>query len=102
MQYLTKDAPDSFIVRLSGPEEEQKESSNLAENIFNTPIRDSYAGRVITFKSNKQFKNFLFWKLIFANHTMGNKFSFMRSARWAANEVRNILNKDVICVDELA
>lgn len=101
MKYLTKQTADSFLVRLSGPEEEQKETSILAENIFNTPVKDTYAGRVIEFASKKQFKNFLFWRGIFNRHDLNKRFNFMKLARPAAKDARGILGSLVAELESL-
>lgn len=101
MKYLTKQTPDSFLVRLSGPEEEQKETSILAENIFSTSIKDTYAGRVVGFKSKKQFSNFLFWRGITSRYSLNSGFNFMRLARPAAKEARGILANQVVELDGL-
>lgn len=101
MKYLTRPTSDGFCVSLRGDEQEQERQSILAENLFNTPITDSYIGRSITFRDNKQFKNFLFWKNIFAKYPANGKFIFLKAARPAAREVRGILNKEVFSLDDL-
>lgn len=96
---LSENNTDGVRVRLDGPAEEQMCISNLAENLFNNRVYDTFAGRVIAFNSLKQFKKFLGWRAIFNQHRPNNKFNFMRLARNAAKEVRFILNNDVRRVD---
>jgi hypothetical protein len=101
MKYLTRETNESFSVSLRGAEEEQERQAILAENLFNTPVVDSYSGRSIEFKSNKQFKNFLFWQAIFNRYAPNNKFSFLKYGKLAAKDVREILNKHVFSLEEL-
>ena len=101
MKYLTRPTSDGFEVSLRGEEKEQECQSTLAENLFNTPVEENYVGRTITFKDNKQFKNFLFWKNIFAKYPANGKFIFLKAARPAAKQTREILNGSVFCAEDL-
>ena len=100
MQYYTRpNNKNQLEVLLDGPEEDQRCQSILAENIYNARTLDSIRGKIICFDSNKQFKNFLFWREIFNQHSPQNTFSFFKYARSAAKIARDILNNRVIELD---
>lgn len=100
MHYYTRpNKGQELEVLLDGPEEDQKCQSTLAENIYDVKTLDSIRGKIIYFSSNKQFKNFLFWREIFNQHQPNNTFSFFKYARSAAKITRDILNNRVIELD---
>jgi hypothetical protein len=96
---LSENNTDIVRVRLDGPEYEQQCIANLAENLFNNRTYDTFAGKVISFNSLKQFKRFLGWRAIFNQCAPNKQFNFMRLARNAVTEVRAILENDVRRVD---
>lgn len=100
MKFLVSENNSDIVrVRLDGDEEEQRCIANLAENLFNNRTYDTFAGRVISFNSLKQFKKFLGWRAIFNQHQSNKQFNFMRLARNAVKEVQHILNNDVRRID---
>jgi len=101
MKFFLCDLGDEFKVRVSESETIQEQITTLAENLFDVQSRDSYWGRVITFQSEKQFKNFLFWREIFNAHTPNKQFCFMKLARGAARRVKEILQHDTIYIDNM-
>ena len=108
MKYFTSySSHDSFRVRLEGPEDEQNCFAVLAENLLGGSLRnehrnmkarseDSFAGKVIRFSSNKEFKKLLLWRSIFSQCAPNKQFDFMEFARKAVCEVRAVLKKDVV------
>jgi hypothetical protein len=100
MKYLlSENNTDVVRVRLDGPEEEQIQITNLAENLFNNRTYDTFAGRVISFDSLRQFKKFLSWRAIFNQCAPNKRFDFIPFARNAVKEVRAVLNNDVRRID---
>jgi hypothetical protein len=96
---LSENNTDIVRVRLDGDEEEQQYIANLAENLFNNRNYDTFAGKVVSFNSVKQFKKFLGWRAIFNQCSPNKTFNFMPLARNAVKEVRAILENDVRRVD---
>jgi len=100
MKFLVSENNSDIVrVRLDGDEEEQRCIANLAENLFNNRTYDTFAGRVISFNSLKQFKKFLGWRAIFNQHAPNKRFDFIPLARNAVKEVRAILENDVRRID---
>lgn len=96
---LSENNTDGLRVRMDGPEEEQWRIANLAENMYGVRNYDTFAGRVISFDSMRQFKRLLGWRAIFNRHSTKNTFHFVPLARKAVKEVRAILEKDVRRID---
>ena len=108
MRFITFNSPqENFKVQLEGQEEDQNCFSTLAENLLGptliteenktvSRVQDTYAGKIVRFGSNKEFKKFLFWRAIFNQCAPNKTFSFLSFARNAVQEVRRILKTDVV------
>lgn len=97
MKYLIKHkSAEEVEVKIMGEEEKQICFTNLAESIFNTPVKEDYDGRIATFSSLKQLKNLLFWRAIFNQHRPNRTFSFLKYAKVAAREVQYIFKNEVV------
>jgi hypothetical protein len=108
MKYLYSESySESFRVRLDGPEEEQKSFGCFVENMLGENVKtgqkhviprvhDTPAGIVVRFNSNKEFKKMLVWRSIFNQRDPNKQFNFMRLARKAIEEVKEIMDRDLI------